>query len=218
VTDAPSPRELRRLRHQELSRAQILDAAESVFARKGFHDATVKEIAAAAEFSVGGVYSFFADKDDLFVQIYIRRGSEFMAGMRAVLDEPADARAAMHHLADYQVAFFREHVDFGRLYLRGSGVTLGDLVSKIDHAIVDNYTEAMALQAKLFRAGQEAGVVRDGDPEVLAALFSGVVSAYQSADIGQSAHIGQSGIGPTERMTLDELHEILDGAFAPLNA
>ena len=88
--------ELRRRQHQQLSRAQILDAAEAVFARKGFHDATVKEIAAAAEFSVGGVYSFFADKDDLFVQIYLRRGSEFMAGMRAVLDEPglAARRAA----------------------------------------------------------------------------------------------------------------------------
>ena len=90
---APSPRELRRQQHQQLSRAQILDAAEAVFARKGFHDATVKEIAAAAEFSVGGVYSFFEDKDDLFVQIYLRRGSEFMAGMRAVLEQPGSPRA-----------------------------------------------------------------------------------------------------------------------------
>ena len=108
---APSPRELRRQQHQQLSRAQILDAAEAVFARKGFHDATVKEIAAAAEFSVGGVYSFFEDKDDLFVQIYLRRGSEFMAGMRAVLEQPGSPRAALHRLADFQVQFFRDHAE-----------------------------------------------------------------------------------------------------------
>jgi AcrR family transcriptional regulator len=204
---APSPRELRRRRHQELSRNQILDAAEAVFARKGFHDATVKEIAAAAEFSVGGVYSFFADKDDLFVQIYLRRGAEFMAGMRAVLTDPGPARDTMHRLAEYQVRFFREHADFGRLYLRGSGATLGELVSKADRTIVENYTEAMNLQAKLFRDGQDAGALRDGDPEVLAAMFSGIVAAFQAADVEA-----------VDRMTIEELHEILDGAFAPLSA
>ncbi|MET1001001.1 MAG: TetR/AcrR family transcriptional regulator, partial [Acidimicrobiia bacterium] len=196
-----SPREQRRQQHQELSRAQILDAAEAVFARKGFHDATVKEIAAAAEFSVGGVYSFFADKDDVFVQIYLRRGAEFMAGMRAVLAEPGTPRAALHRLAGYQVQFFREHTNFGRLYLRGSGATLGDLITKTDQAVVENYTEAMNLQTKLFRDGQDAGELRDGDPEVLAVLFSGLVAAFQSTDISD------------ERMTLAELHEILDGAF-----
>jgi TetR/AcrR family transcriptional regulator len=205
----PSPRELRRQQHQRLSRAQILDAAEAVFARKGFHDATVKEIAAAAEFSVGGVYSFFADKDDLFVQIYLRRGSEFMAGMRTVLQDPGSPRAALHRLADFQVGFFREHANFGRLYLRASGVTLGELVSKIDQAVVENYTEAMNLQTKLFREGQDAGVVRDGDAEVLAVLFSGLLSGYQSTD-----PTVVSGSNTTaERMPLAQLHQILDGAF-----
>ena len=205
----PSPRELRRRQHQQLSRSQILDAAEAVFARKGFHDATVKEIATAAEFSVGGVYSFFADKDDLFVQIYLRRGSEFMAGMRAVLAEPGRPIAALHRLADFQVGFFRTHANFGRLYLRASGVTLGELVSKIDQAVVENYTEAMNLQTKLFRDGQDTGELREGDPEVLAMLFSGLLSAYQSTD-----PTVVTAADATERMTVAELHEIIDGAFA----
>ena len=198
---APGPKEQRRAQHRELSRVQILDAAEEVFARKGFHDATVKEIATAAEFSVGGVYSFFADKDDVFVQIYLRRGAEFMDGMRALLAEQRTPRETLHQLADYQVQFFREHANFGRLYLRGSGATLGELLNKTDHAVVENYTEAMNLQTKLFRDGQDAGELRDGDPEVLSLMFSGIVSSYQTADVTD------------ERMTLAELHEILDGAF-----
>ncbi|MEX2255015.1 MAG: TetR/AcrR family transcriptional regulator [Acidimicrobiia bacterium] len=215
MTDAPSPKEQRRRQHRELSRMQILDAAEHVFARKGFHDATVKEIAATAEFSVGGVYSFFAEKDDIFVDIFLRRGSEFMEGMRAVLADPGGARQTMHRLADYQVRFFREHPDFGKLFLRSSGITIGDLDSKIDRTAVDNYTEAMNLQAKLFRAGQEAGELRDGDPEVLAQLFSGIVSAYQASDpLVIDGGGGSAGGAGTERMTLPELHEILDGAFS----
>jgi AcrR family transcriptional regulator len=205
----PSPREQRRLQHQQLSRGQILDAAEAVFARKGFHDATVKEIAVAAEFSVGGVYSFFDDKDDLFVQIYARRGAEFMDGMRAVLAQPRTPRASLHALADFQIEFFRRHANFGRLFLRASGTTMGNLESKIDQAAVENYTEAMNLQAKLFRDGQDRGELREGDPEVLAALFSGLVSAYQATD----PTVMSGGDDTSERMPLTELHEILDAAF-----
>lgn len=208
--ETDGPRDQRRRRARELSREQILDAAEEVFARKGFHDATVKEIAAAAEFSVGGVYGFFPEKDDLFVQLYLRRGSEFMDGMRTVFADPRSPRDAMHRLADYQVRFFREHANFGKLFLRSSGVTLGDLDSKIDRAALDNYTEAMNLQAKMFREGQDAGELREGDPEVLAMLFSGLVSAYQSSD---PLVVAGNGGPTTERMPLGELHEILDGAF-----
>src|SRR5690606_26092934 len=81
-----SRREQRRLHHQEISRAQLLDAAEEVFGRKGFHAATLKEVAELAEFSVGSVYSFFESKDDLFRQIFLRRGEEFMARIREVLE------------------------------------------------------------------------------------------------------------------------------------
>jgi len=189
---------------------QILDAAEEVFARKGFHDATVKEVAATAEFSVGGVYSFFAEKDDIFVGIFLRRGSEFMDGMRTVLAEAGAPRDRMHRLADYQVRFFREHPSFGKLFLRSSGITIGDLDSKIDRTAVENYTEAMNLQAKLFRDGQDAGELREGDPEVLAMLFSGIVSSYQASD---PLVVGGGAARADERMPLPELHEILDAAF-----
>ena len=87
-------------------------------------------------------------------------------------------------------------------------MTLGELVSKIDQAVVENYTEAMNLQSKLFRAGQDAGELRDGDPEVLAMLFSGLLSAYQSMDPLVSGTATGS-----ERMPMPELHDILDATF-----
>jgi hypothetical protein len=71
----------------------------------------------------------------------------------------------------------------------------------------------MAMQAKLVRAGQDAGQFRDGDPEVLAAMFSGLVQAYQSTDPAVVTPNGVSGSAVTERMTRDELHEILDSTF-----
>ena len=86
TTEAASRREQRRLLHQDLSRSQLLDAAEEVFGAKGFHDTTLKEIADLAEFSVGSVYSFFENKDDLFLNVFLRRGTEMLPGMKAVVD------------------------------------------------------------------------------------------------------------------------------------
>src|SRR5256885_4729075 len=96
---AASRREERRLLQQDTSRQQLLDAAEEVFGRKGFHETTLKEIAELAEYSVGSVYSFFESKDDLFQQIFVRRGEEFMPALEAVLadhrTEPLDQLRAL---------------------------------------------------------------------------------------------------------------------------
>ena len=47
----------------EARRRQILDAAEACFRARGFHAATIAEIAAAAGLSVGQIYRFFENKE-----------------------------------------------------------------------------------------------------------------------------------------------------------
>lgn len=207
-----SRREQRRLQHQDLSRTQLLDAAEEVFGRKGFHEATLKEVAELAEFSVGSVYSFFENKDDLFRQIFVRRGDEFMPGLRAALDDAgASPVDQLHRLVDFEVGFFRDHPHFGRLYLRYSSATTMSADREIDAAMSANYDEAMRLQAGVFRRGQEAGVFCAGDPEVLARLFSGLISAYQALDPAVTSGGAESG----ERLPLDDLHALVERAFRP---
>src|SRR4051812_38577832 len=113
ATEADSRRAQRRRRHQALSQEQLLDAAEEIFGRKGYHETTLKEVAELAEFSVGSVYSFFENKDDLFRQIFVRRGAQFMPGIRALLgaaDRPPIE--ALHQLVDFEVEWFRAHPHF----------------------------------------------------------------------------------------------------------
>jgi len=56
----------------EARRNQILDAAARVFAEKGFHRATTKEIANAAGVSEGTIYNYFDNKADLLIGIMTR--------------------------------------------------------------------------------------------------------------------------------------------------
>jgi AcrR family transcriptional regulator len=208
VTTATSRREQRRQLQQELSREQLLDAAEDVFGSKGFHDTTLKEIAELAEFSVGSVYSFFENKDDLFLNVFLRRGHEFLPGMVEAAEEGDDPAAQLHALVDFEVGFFRRHPHFGRLYLRVSRSSLPGIELPPSRALEKNFQRAMDAHAGVFRRGQDAGVLRAGDPQVLARLLSGLVAAYQSTD---PAVIGADGDG--ERLPLSDLHEIVARAF-----
>lgn len=64
---------LTRAEKQALTRADVLDAAERVFPRRGYHQTSVEEVAEQAGLSIGAVYSNFANKADLFLAVYGRQ-------------------------------------------------------------------------------------------------------------------------------------------------
>jgi AcrR family transcriptional regulator len=71
VTDATRARRRPATSEQEKSqrRDEIIAAAKKVFARNGFHDTTIADIAKEAEQAYGSVYWYFDSKDDLFGQL-----------------------------------------------------------------------------------------------------------------------------------------------------
>ena len=48
------------------TRTELLDAASRVFARRGFHAATLEDLAREAGYTTGAIYSNFTGKDELF--------------------------------------------------------------------------------------------------------------------------------------------------------
>jgi AcrR family transcriptional regulator len=63
---------LSRKQQAEANQQRLLDAALEVFTARGFHGATLEQIAAAAGFTTGVVYSRFASKADLFLALLER--------------------------------------------------------------------------------------------------------------------------------------------------
>lgn len=62
----------RRERRALARRRQIVDGAAQVFAQKGYHAATTREIAQAADVSEGSIYHYFDSKKDLLLAIMDR--------------------------------------------------------------------------------------------------------------------------------------------------
>jgi len=65
---------LRRQREREQRYLTILAAAETLFAQKGYHTTSMEEIADLAEVSVGTVYFYFKNKEDLILQMLEKIG------------------------------------------------------------------------------------------------------------------------------------------------
>jgi len=63
-------RRSRREQRKEETRAELVTAAADVFARRGFHGASLQEIAREAGYSTGAIYWHFSGKDDLFLAVY----------------------------------------------------------------------------------------------------------------------------------------------------
>jgi len=89
-----------RERRVEHTRSLLLDAAEEVFAEKGFTPATLDDIAHAAGYTKGAIYKHFATKEDLFLAVsdrywrrYFDNFAEVMSSARQIgareLDEIA---------------------------------------------------------------------------------------------------------------------------------
>lgn len=78
---------LTRAQAKARTRESLLEAATTVFASKGFAGASVEEIAEQAGFSIGALYSNFAGKEYLFLELMSSRAHERVADTSQVLQE-----------------------------------------------------------------------------------------------------------------------------------
>jgi AcrR family transcriptional regulator len=76
---------LGRRARKELTRQLLIEAAAAVFARRGFDAASLDEIAEAAGFTKGAVYSNFRSKTDLMMSLIERRVAEQAAAIARAL-------------------------------------------------------------------------------------------------------------------------------------
>src|SRR3954468_12715682 len=78
---------------REQTREAVVAAADALFVERGFHASSVGDIAAAAGYTKGAVYSNFASKEDLFFAVYQRRVEQVLTDVVPGLREAGAERA-----------------------------------------------------------------------------------------------------------------------------
>jgi AcrR family transcriptional regulator len=107
-----APRPSLRDEQKALTRRRLLDAAEAVFARSGFHGASVEEIAREAGASTGALYSNFAGKEDLFLALFEERIAADVGDYSQIVAGGATVEEQARGAADRWMAILRERPDY----------------------------------------------------------------------------------------------------------
>src|SRR3954454_3081338 len=110
------PQVLTRRERQEQTRDRLLDAATKGFARRGYHEASVEEIAAEAGFTTSAVYSNFAGKEKLFLALADSEVTQRVAEIRAVADAAERGEAPGQEAADQFRTFLERDPDWPLLF------------------------------------------------------------------------------------------------------
>lgn len=97
---------------QKPKKARIIEAAVDIFAQKGFHETTMKEIARAAGVGKGTLYIHFKNKDDLFSKVLdsgIEELAWFVKNRIQDLESPPEK---LKKAIKAQLQYFKENEQF----------------------------------------------------------------------------------------------------------
>jgi len=75
---------------KDKKRLLIIESAVKVFARKGFYNASVSEIAREAGIADGGMYTYFGGKDDLLISLFEYKMEDILTRFNSHLKDISD--------------------------------------------------------------------------------------------------------------------------------
>lgn len=117
-------RSQRAARLQEVRMRELMEAAQSLFAERGFSAVTIQSIADAAGIAKGTVYLYFRSKDDVYWEIVRRRLVELHAMSGKAVGQAADTESKVRAFISTRLRYFDEQRDFFRIYVVELGQTL----------------------------------------------------------------------------------------------
>jgi AcrR family transcriptional regulator len=110
---SPTPPRLSlRDEQKAITRRRLLDAAEAVFARNGFHGASVEEISREAGATTGALYSNFAGKEELFLALFEERIATDVGDYSKIVATEATIEQQVRGAADHWMQILRERPDY----------------------------------------------------------------------------------------------------------
>lgn len=194
------PPQSRRQRRAAARRAEILDAAAHLFAEKGFHRTTTRDIAAAADVSEGTLYNYFENKDDILFGIMTR------------LTESQDLHTSLAYaLADNARDFLYDTLIQRKEFVDQNGAMLQSVLSEIlvNPELRQRYYQelilpSIALLEAHLQVRQEQGQIRPLDIPMSVRLLVALTNGLFFLDV-----LGD----PLVQAEWDELSKLITSIF-----
>ena len=143
VTDTRRPRMTGSQR-----RAQLVDVARTLFAEKGFEQASVEEIAARANVSKPVVYEHFGGKEGIYAVVVDRETQALTGTLIAALERGGHPKALVERTALALLDYIEDNEDGFRILVRDSPVAqatgtfsslIGEVATQVEHLLAAQF-------------------------------------------------------------------------------
>ena len=200
---------LTREESKELTRLRLIEAAEMLFIRRGFTDASVDEISEMAGYSRGAFYSNFENKEQVFLAVIDRRRPKPLDDILQRVPAPVERMAAVRKWFSNQWRhkdFIALRMEFSRRAFRDRSVrtylsellrqeletysaTVGHFLCAKDEVAAER---AEIVSLVLLAAALGLGILAvDTDPEREHMYAEAATLVFDRMTVSQLSHLGQ---------------------------
>ena len=174
----------------ERNQRSILQAAEHVFSKNGFAQASMDEIAREAQFSKATVYRYYRSKAEIFSAVVLASLQEALRTFQRIERKDVSAESRIKELIHFILTFYRQKESFARIFLMEQNAMKKSLNLDIQahvrsgghgHGLPEEYGHNIrafrASMCRIIQEGVDAGEFRPMDPSeasyILGALLRG---------------------------------------------
>ncbi|MFH1148693.1 MAG: TetR/AcrR family transcriptional regulator [Pseudomonadota bacterium] len=151
---------------------KIIQAAVKVFARNGFFNSRISEIAKEANVADGTIYLYFNNKYDILISLFEEEMARIIANMRQELGKESDALRKLEIFAQVHLRIVEENkalAEVLQVELRQSSKFMKEYRNK-------RFAEYVNIVSSIIRKGQEEGTIRkDVMPGIAKRAFFGAL-------------------------------------------
>lgn len=106
-----------RARRAKARKAQILEAAQQVFAQNGYHEATISDVARTAGISDATVYEYFSSKEEILFTIPVEPTHRVIETLESQLKYVRGASNKIRSCVYHFLSFYQDHPDYAWVVL-----------------------------------------------------------------------------------------------------
>lgn len=169
----------RREQQKNYNRTLVLQTALDLFSSHGFHDVSMHRIAEESGFSIGTLYKFFKDKEDLYSALMNDYASKFKDELISALEKSGDEVECIRAYIATKGRIFENNRPMLRLYFAETRNASFDFKSSLEIELRAMYDDILQKLASVFHRGIRQGQFRRlMEPYYLAVAVDSLTNSF----------------------------------------
>jgi TetR/AcrR family fatty acid metabolism transcriptional regulator len=165
----------RRKLRQKNHAAQILDAGEKLFAKKGFYPTTIEEVAKAAGLAKGTIYLHFNDKRDLFFSIIEKKLDILLEKIENEMRKDKLISQRIKLAIGIHLRFLEENRDFFKIMQALPESLKQEMERRLKGRVIEKQSRYVGILDQLIRKGITNQEIKPLDARKLAVILVGMM-------------------------------------------